>query len=67
VTTVFCGIDWAETHHDVALVDTEGRLLARCRIADDLAGLETLIELLAKHADGRISVPRPPLARREEE
>jgi transposase len=52
VTTVFCGIDWAETHHDVALVDTEGRLLARCRIADDLAGLETLIELLAKHGDG---------------
>ena len=52
MTTVFCGIDWAETHHDVALVDTEGRLLARCRIADDLAGLETLIELLAKHGDG---------------
>ena len=52
MTTVFCGIDWAETHHDVALVDAEGRLLARCRIADDLAGLETLIELLAKHGDG---------------
>ena len=52
MTTVFCGIDWAEAHHDVALVDAEGRLLARCRIADDLAGLETLIELLAKYGDG---------------
>jgi hypothetical protein len=31
----FCGIDWAETHHDVAVVDAEGRLLARRRIRDD--------------------------------
>jgi hypothetical protein len=23
---VFCGIDWAENHHDVALVDAEGKL-----------------------------------------
>ncbi|HEY6688329.1 MAG TPA: IS110 family transposase [Propionibacteriaceae bacterium] len=51
MTTVFCGIDRAETHHDVALVDAEGRPLARCRIADDLAGLESLIELLAKYGD----------------
>lgn len=42
MTTVFCGIDWAETHHDVALVDAEGRLLARCRITDDLAGLDRI-------------------------
>ncbi len=26
--TVFCGIDWAERHHDVALVDEAGELLA---------------------------------------
>ncbi|WP_266616987.1 hypothetical protein [Streptomyces sp. NBC_00047] len=25
---VFCGIDWAEGHHDVALVDDTGKLLA---------------------------------------
>ena len=35
---VFCGIDWAEDHHDVALVDRDGALLARRRIGDDAAG-----------------------------
>ena len=24
---VFCGIDWAEGHHDVALVDEDGKLV----------------------------------------
>jgi len=24
IVRVFCGIDWAEAHHDVALVDSEG-------------------------------------------
>ena len=36
---VYCGIDWAEDHHDVALVDRDGQLLARRRISDDAAGL----------------------------
>jgi hypothetical protein len=27
---VFCGIDWAENHHDVALVDERGQLVAKC-------------------------------------
>ena len=36
---VYCGIDWAEDHHDIALVDRDGKLLARCRISDDAAGL----------------------------
>jgi Transposase len=36
---VFCGIDWAEDHHDIALVDASGQLLARRRISDDAAGL----------------------------
>lgn len=35
--TVFCGIDWAEAHHDIALVDQTGRLLAKRRIGDDRA------------------------------
>ena len=26
---VFCGIDWAEDHHDVALVDADGKLLGQ--------------------------------------
>jgi len=48
---VFCGIDWAEDHHDIALVDRDGGLLARLRISDDAAGLARLLELLAGHGD----------------
>jgi hypothetical protein len=36
---VFCGIDWAEDHHDIAIVDRDGQLLARRRISDSAAGL----------------------------
>ena len=48
---VFCGIDWAEGHHDIALADRDGQLLARQRISDDAAGLARLLELLAEHGD----------------
>jgi transposase len=48
---VFCGIDWAEAHHDVTIVDTDGKLQARQRITDDAAGFATLLELLAAHGD----------------
>lgn len=48
---VFCGIDWAEDHHDVALVDENGTLLAKARISDDAAGLKALLDLLAAHGD----------------
>lgn len=49
---VFCGIDWAEDHHDIALVSRDGKLLARRRISDDAAGLAALLELLGEHGDG---------------
>jgi hypothetical protein len=48
---VYCGIDWAEDHHDIALVDRDGQLLARRRIGDDAAGLAALLHLLAEHGD----------------
>src|SRR6476661_8490998 len=32
---VYCGIDWAEDHHDIAVVDRDGKLVARRRISDD--------------------------------
>jgi transposase len=48
---VYCGIDWAEDHHDISLVDRDGQLLARRRIGDDAAGLAALLELLADHGD----------------
>jgi len=48
---VFCGIDWAEDHHDIALAGRDGKLLARRRISDDAAGLAQLLGLLAEHGD----------------
>jgi transposase len=48
---VYCGIDWAEDHHDIALADRDGKLLARLRISDDAAGLAELLALLAEHGD----------------
>jgi transposase len=48
---VYCGIDWAEQHHDVALVDEAGTLLAKRRISDDAAGYRVLLETLAEHGD----------------
>jgi hypothetical protein len=29
IVTMFCGIDWAENHHDVAVVDAQGSLVAK--------------------------------------
>ena len=40
---VFCGIDWAEDHHDVALVDADGKLIGKRRIDDDAAGFALLL------------------------
>ncbi len=51
ILRVFCGIDWAEAHHDVALVDGKGTLIAKRRISDDAAGFAALIMLLADAGD----------------
>ncbi|WUO18417.1 IS110 family transposase [Streptomyces sp. NBC_00287] len=51
LSAIFCGIDWAEGHHDIALVDQNGSQLAKLRISDDSAGFHALLELLARHGD----------------
>ncbi|MCX4579789.1 IS110 family transposase [Streptomyces sp. NBC_01571] len=48
---IYCGIDWAERTHDVALVDDSGQLLAKRHITDDAAGYKILLELLAEYGD----------------
>ena len=48
---ITCGIDWAETHHDVALVDESGKLVAKRRISDDAEGYRRLLVLLADAGD----------------
>lgn len=47
----YCGIDWAEGHHDVAIVASDGTLLAKKRIGDDPTGFAELTELLANVGD----------------
>ena len=49
--TITCGIDWAENHHDVALVDETGKLVAKLRISDDVRGYQQLLALLAESGD----------------
>jgi transposase len=49
--TITCGIDWAENHHDVALVDETGKLVAKLRITDDVRGYQRLLALLAESGD----------------
>jgi hypothetical protein len=48
--TIYCGIDWAAHHHDVAIVNDAGAVLATRRIGNNAAGLTTLLILLAEHA-----------------
>jgi hypothetical protein len=47
---IFVGIDWAEEHHDVCVLDGEGRVLGRRRIPDTLAGVGELHALVSEHA-----------------
>jgi transposase len=48
---LYCGIDWATDHHDIAVVDADGRVVARRRIGNDAAGFAQLLTLLAEAGD----------------
>jgi transposase len=48
---VYCGIDWAEGHHDIALVDEDGKLIAKRRINETLDGVAELTAMLAAAGD----------------
>jgi hypothetical protein len=48
---IFVGVDWAEAHHDICVLDEAGDVLARKRIPDTLAGVRALHELLGEHAE----------------
>ena len=43
----YCGIDWAEGHHDVAIVGSDGSLVAKKRIGDDPGGFTAFTGMLA--------------------
>ena len=48
---IFAGVDWAEAHHDVLLVDAEGRRLAGGRLPEGVEGIARFHELAARHCD----------------
>jgi len=48
---IFVGIDWAEAHHDVCVLDADGEVLVTCRIPEGLEGVSRLHALLGEHAD----------------
>lgn len=48
---IHLGIDWAEDHHDLCLLNEAGERLAAARVPDGVEGLRRLHELVAQHAD----------------
>jgi transposase len=46
---LFIGDDWAEDHHDIELVDDQGRVLARKRLPEGIEGIAGLHALVAEH------------------
>jgi transposase len=45
---LFVGDDWAEGHHDIEIVDDEGRVLVRRRLPEGLEGVTQLHSLVAQ-------------------
>ena len=60
---LFVGDDWAEDHHDVEIIDEDGKVLARKRLPEGLAGITQLHELIAHHLGEPDGDPttRPPV------
>lgn len=50
---VYCGIDWAEGHHDIAFVDDDGVLVGQRRINETLDGVAELTTMLTAAGDTR--------------
>jgi transposase len=48
---IFVGIDWAEAHHDVCVLDRDGIVLGRRRVVDGVAGVGEIHALLAEHIE----------------
>lgn len=53
---IFVGNDWAEDHHDVYVMDQDGRKLAAKRFSEGIEGLRDLHALLAAHVEDPVQV-----------
>lgn len=48
---LFIGDDWAEDHHNVELMDTSDRRLAKARLPEGVASMARLHAMIAEHLD----------------
>jgi transposase len=46
---LFAGDDWAEDHHDVEVMNEAGKVLAKKRLPEGVAGIAQLHELIGRH------------------
>ena len=46
---LFVGDDWAEDHHDVEVMDEAGKVLAKARLPEGVAGMARLHELIGRN------------------
>jgi hypothetical protein len=47
---IFVGDDWAEAHHDLCVLDEQGKILAKRRVPEGLEGIRQFHALVADHA-----------------
>jgi hypothetical protein len=45
---LFVGVDWAEDHHDVCVMDTAGAVVSKGRVSNDLAGIAKIHDLIGR-------------------
>ena len=55
--SITCGIDWAEGHYDVAVLDGNGTVLERRRIDTGVLSFGQLMMMLTEHAQDATEVP----------
>jgi len=48
---VFCGVDWAEGHHDIAVIYGDGALIGKRRIEESLDGVAEFTAMLTAAGD----------------
>jgi len=46
---LFAGDDWAEDHHDVEVMNEAGKVRAKARLPEGVAGMARLHELIGRH------------------
>lgn len=51
MSKLYCGVDWAESHHDLALGDDSGELVAKRRIPESVEGVTEFLQLLTQAGD----------------